>query len=82
MEVHTYFITMHTPKIGINVIFLVADGPHENYRCFICCILTHGNYGTLNAKDDSYEIDDILSLFYDKWNGKPKIYFIQVIIYL
>ncbi|KAG8187593.1 hypothetical protein JTE90_025922 [Oedothorax gibbosus] len=54
-----------------------AAKSHKKYGCFICCILTHGNLGTLSAFDKDYEISELLSCFHNKWSGKPKVFLLQ-----
>lgn len=59
----------------------VGEEDHSNNSCFVCCILTHGEYGYLHAKDGKYPTKDVFALFLPKHcptlGGKPKIFFIQ-----
>ena len=54
---------------------------HSQYDCFACFVLTHGDHGSLYAKDGRYGIDYIFCDFLgDKCPtlvGKPKLFFIQ-----
>ena len=55
---------------------------YKEHDAFVCCILTHGNFGTLAGIDGSYvEITDMLAFFTGEncpdLRGKPKLFFIQ-----
>ena len=46
--------------------------------CFICCILSHGEEGTVYATDGEVKLHKLTSLFHrSSWIGKPKIFLIQ-----
>lgn len=59
----------------------VAEYDHSQNDCFICCVLTHGEYGSLHSYDDRYPIDNIFVNFLGhrcpSLVGKPKLFFIQ-----
>lgn len=55
----------------------------NSYDCFVCCVLSHGNEGTVYGSDErqlSIEDDVVRSFTGDKcqpFNGKPKLFFVQ-----
>lgn len=54
---------------------------HGDRDCFVCCILTHGEHGTLWATDAKFPIDTMFTYFLGhncrSLVGKPKIFFVQ-----
>lgn len=59
----------------------LAAEDHSNADCLVVCILSHGDRGTLWARDRTYPIDDVFQMFTgDKClslASKPKMFFIQ-----
>ena len=52
----------------------------EDHDSFVCCILSHGREGNIQAVDDEYvDLKEITSQIKDckALNGKPKMFFIQ-----
>ncbi|XP_028411570.1 caspase-3-like [Dendronephthya gigantea] len=54
----------------------------ENSKCFVCCIMTHGDMGRIYGSDSKHlDIKDIIDMFKEvkckALAGKPKIFFIQ-----
>lgn len=54
---------------------------HSDSSCFVCCILSHGEYGILYASDGKYRTEDVFAPFRGDvcptLVGKPKLFFIQ-----
>lgn len=54
---------------------------HCDMDCFVCCILTHGEHGSLYATDTKFPIDTMFTYFLGNncrsLVGKPKIFFVQ-----
>jgi len=46
--------------------------------CFVCCILSHGEEGTVYATDGQVELKSLTSLFHkSKLHGRPKLFLVQ-----
>lgn len=55
---------------------------HQQYSCFVCCILSHGTIGAIYGADGrTVPIKDLTGLFKASscpgLGGKPKVFFIQ-----
>src|ERR1700733_4013393 len=53
---------------------------HSNHDAFVCCILSHGSYGSVWGADcNSVTVLSLMELFYDdqcpSLKGKPKLFF-------
>lgn len=56
----------------------VSAMDHNPYSAFGCCILSHGRYGAVWGTDDIIYIKELTGMLKDtKFNGKPKLFFIQ-----
>ncbi|XP_026480652.1 caspase-1-like [Ctenocephalides felis] len=59
----------------------LASMDHTDNDCIIVSILSHGEMGTIYAKDTPYKLDSLLGMFTadrcPTLAGKPKIFFIQ-----
>lgn len=59
----------------------VASLDHSSSDCFVCCVLTHGQYGSLYSFDDRYPLETLFNEFVGyrcpSLVGKPKLFFIQ-----
>ncbi|XP_033119167.1 caspase-8-like isoform X2 [Anneissia japonica] len=60
----------------------VSRMDHTNYDCFVCCMLSHGDLGTIFSSDEiSCKILDFTSPFRPRYcpslAGKPKLFFLQ-----
>lgn len=53
---------------------------HRNHDCIIITVLSHGDTGRLEAKDGTYDVNEIWEPFLNCTTliGKPKLFFIQV----
>lgn len=54
----------------------------QSSKCFVCCIMTHGDMGRIYGSDSKYlDIKDIIDMFKEvkckALAGKPKLFFIQ-----
>lgn len=62
--------------------FVVGKDDHSDYSCFVCCVLSHGEYGILYARDGKYSTENLFTPFRGdacpSLVGKPKMFFIQV----
>nr|XP_014343563.1 PREDICTED: caspase-8-like [Latimeria chalumnae] len=78
-------VDVHTDLTAENILLTVEDYKRKDHRerdCFVFCILTHGEKGTVYGTDgQSVPISDITSCFTGKncpsLVGKPKVFFIQ-----
>lgn len=54
---------------------------HSDADCFVCCVMTHGEHGSLYGSDSRYPIDNLFHYFLGNncptLVGKPKIFFVQ-----
>jgi caspase 7 len=66
--------------------FLVAAEDHSNSDCVLVAIMTHGVEDFISAYDDSFETHHLWKPFTPekcpKLAGKPKIFIIQVLIFI
>nr|XP_005995476.1 PREDICTED: caspase-8-like [Latimeria chalumnae] len=78
-------VDVHTDLTAEKILLTVEDYKRKDHRerdCFVFCILTHGEKGTVYGTDgQSVSISDITSCFTGKncpsLFGKPKVFFIQ-----
>ncbi|RWS27881.1 caspase-like protein [Leptotrombidium deliense] len=65
----------------ISILSKASEMDYSDTDCFVCCVLTHGEQGSLWAKDRQYHIETLFQYFKgDKCPslaGKPKLFFIQ-----
>ena len=65
--------------------FSAASHNHKDADCFMMFVLSHGEEGTLYAKDAPYKPDRLWTPFTadqcPSLAGKPKMFFIQVNVY-
>lgn len=57
-----------------------ADIDHRNNDCVAVVVLSHGETGRLEARDGTYDVNEIWEPFLscETLVGKPKLFFIQV----
>ena len=64
----------------------MANEDHSNRDCIIIALMSHGDDGILYAKDQQYKPERLWSYFTSDQcptlAGKPKLFFIQVGIFL
>lgn len=71
---------------NFSIFFLLtaATFDHKNNDCFVLAILSHGEEGYIWGTDAMIYINDLIDLFKGttcpSLAGKPKIFFIQVIM--
>lgn len=53
---------------------------HRNSDCIVVIVLSHGEAGRLEARDGTYDVNEIWEPLIDcpTLVGKPKLFFIQV----
>lgn len=53
---------------------------HSNNDCIVVTVLSHGDTGRLEARDGTYDVNDIWEPLLNSRTlvGKPKLFFIQV----
>ena len=62
--------------------YIARKKDHENYDCFVCCVLSHGAIGSVYAADGrEVAIKELTqpfkSVLCTGLRGKPKLFFIQ-----
>ena len=67
--------------------FIVGNADHSVYDCFACAILSHGGeQDTIYAYDEKMCLSDFTSPFTGlnspTLKGKPKLFFVQVLLLL
>ncbi len=57
-----------------------ANLDHRNSDCIVVIVLSHGETGRLEARDGTYDVNEIWEPFLHSKSlvGKPKLFFIQV----
>ncbi len=64
--------------------FSVSEEDHSDADCFVCVILSHGKEGVIYGTNGTIKIDSLVSNFKgdrcESLAGKPKLFFIQVLI--
>ena len=70
----------------VDNLFLVASEDHSERDCVVVAVMSHGDDGILYAKDQQYKPERLWSYFTSDQcptlAGKPKMFFIQVIIFI
>lgn len=69
---------------SVLVLSAAAQYDHHNSDCFACVVLSHGESGYVYATDEIIPLSSIFEPFREKncpgLQGKPKLFFIQVIV--
>ncbi|XP_035204591.1 caspase-8-like, partial [Stegodyphus dumicola] len=80
-----FVVTEHSnlnKKDTKEILKAVSKIDHSRKKYFVCCILSHGDIGTIKAYDEEIKVKSLLKPFHSKlcslW-GKPKIFIIQII---
>lgn len=65
----------------LDVLHGVAKEDHSNNDCLVVVVMSHGETGTLFARDKEYPVENLWSYFYGNncvsLVNKPKLFFIQ-----
>ncbi|XP_033728057.1 uncharacterized protein LOC117317363 [Pecten maximus] len=80
-----FLVEMHNNQTDIEIAQLLSGvgyRDHNNYDCFVCCILTHGASGHIFGSNGKMLRINILTGFFrsqvcPSLAGKPKLFFIQ-----
>lgn len=69
-----------TAQQMIDCLIEYRDKDHSECDAFVCCLLSHGEKGRINATDGQIPVIKLMELFYDRCcpelAGKPKLFFI------
>lgn len=66
--------------MNVSLTTTAADMDHRDNDCIVVIVLSHGETGRLEARDGTYDVNEIWEPFLSSQTliGKPKLFFIQV----